>query len=166
MLPNFPLKNENGWWLRPLDRHAPTGGEIGLDGIYRKGGEFLPFYVPREIMPQVDEEDTPELISFARAEGVRVTEGKIDPEWVKPHQRIAMDKVHAMPDSLLLKPCLISVEPNILDGNHRWMKHHLTHSKEMPFVRFHLEFGKAIDLIFRFPKSYAYGDGNYHPEKN
>lgn len=45
---------------------APSGGHTGLDGKFRRGGEFEPFYVPRQDMPQVDEVDyVPLLADFA-----------------------------------------------------------------------------------------------------
>ena len=54
------------WFERPLDHRAPKGGEEGVNGHHYKGGEFLPFYVPRPVMPQIEHHDLNALIRFVR----------------------------------------------------------------------------------------------------
>ncbi len=60
------------------------------------------------------------------------------------------------------KPSLLSAEPYILDGNHRWLSH-IIYKTPMPAWQLSLPFGDALKMLFAFPKAYAYGDGGYHP---
>ncbi len=151
------MANVTNWWDH-LHARAPKGGEIGIDGSFRRGGEIEPFYIPRPVMPQVDEADQPALIDFIKGQGVKVVHKVVGPDEIKPHQRIEMVHVKEMPKGVLSKPILGSIEPFILDGNHRWMDHKLVGSK-MKLIQIMLSFDEAIGLLFKFPKTYSLGVG-------
>lgn len=143
------------WYDAPLPQRAPAGGLIDpLDGRFYTGGEFTPFYVPRPLMPQVDEADYLELLSHAAFAGVDVVSGLVEPDLLIAHQRI--DRIHAemMPEEVRRKPILTSRGGFILDGNHRWMLHKLEGSP-IHTLRFALDFEDAVKLLFDFPKTYT-----------
>jgi len=144
--------------------HAPAGGERFIGRFY-KGGEFLPFYIPRDVMPQVDEADYPELLDFLASRGVRVERLEFDPWKMHVHQRISFDRSINMPDEVLRKPVLASREPYVVDGNHRWLGHVIRNTL-VPTIKIDLPFDNAIETVKAFPKTYAYGDGNFHPVRN
>lgn len=141
------------WYERPIDRRAAPGGELGVNDRPYRGGQFMPFYVPRLEMPQIDEEDYPEFFAFC--EGKTELFHRIMSPWVlKPHQIVDKFKAEAMPDSVRAKPVLVSRDDYVLDGNHRWMAHALLKEK-MPVIQLDLEFEPAIALMFSFPKTYT-----------
>ena len=142
--------------------HAPHGGECLYHHHYA-GGEFLPFYVPRDVMPQIDWQDLPALVDFLPSTGVEVTRlSGLDPRQLIAHQRVDRRKALAIPAEALTKPVLVSSDHYILDGNHRWLAHAL---RRLPIDAWQLAlpFDPALDALFRFPKTYSYGDGNQHP---
>jgi hypothetical protein len=143
------------WFGTPMDVRAPHGGEEGLNGRWYKGGEILPFYVPRPIMPQIDEQDFDEFIAFAKSRGADVRLTTFDPLDLHAHQRIDPIKLARMPDSVRAKPIFVSLDLYILDGNHRWAMHLMTHSQDVPALQLNLRFADAIQLMFNFPKTYA-----------
>lgn len=150
------------WFDRPLDRRAPQGGERGCDGVMRRGGEFEPFYVPRPVMPQVDEKDLPALLRFASARGVVVRLERRAPDTLKFHQRVSAFHVRQMDAATMAKPVLASGDGFILDGNHR-LAAHKRDGSELDVITLELDFEAAIALLFQFPATYAYGDGAEHP---
>lgn len=145
------------WYDQDLPRRAPQGG-IELFGKEFKGGQMLPFYVPRMVMPQVDEEFYPQLIDFAREHGVGFSEVEIAATDIRPHQRVDHDHLRGAD---LSKPILGSREPFVLDGHHRWAQHKYQGSKVRTY-KFDLTFREAIAFLFSFPATYYYGDGNDH----
>jgi len=147
-----------------IEARAPKGGEE-LYGKLFKAGEFIPFYVPRDRMPQVDEADLPALVTWAQHQGVGVKKGEISPKLLRAHQRVSIDRVLTITPALLAKPVLISVDEFILDGNHRWYGHVLNRSM-VPYWRFSIPFDKAIPWLFEFPKTYCYADGKHNQEEN
>lgn len=149
------------WYQRPLDPRAPRGGEIGVDGRERRGGEFEPFYVPRLVMPQLDESDYPAFLSYCNGAGVAVEAVTLPPSAVRPHQRVDLAKVRAMGSDALAKPILVSEEPFILDGHHRWAEAARI-GAELQALRLSLSFESAVAFMFGFPRVYAYGDGQPH----
>lgn len=149
------------WFKKPYHLHAEHGGEERFGHRYQ-GGQFMPFYVPRPVMPQIDEEYYPDFIAFANERGVDVLVRYLEPEKVHAHQRI--DKIHAarMPPEVRLKTIFVSKDWYILDGNHRWALHYAEHSKVECF-QISLPFEQAIELMFAFPKTYALA---YAEERN
>lgn len=141
------------WYQQPYQHRAPRGGVERFGRTY-KGGEFLPFYVPRPVMPQINEEDYYDFIAFANEKGAEIKVNYIDPKQAKPHQRI--DRIHAakMPPEVRRKTIFVSRDWYILDGNHRWKLHALERSK-IAVYQIDLPFEEAIGLMFAFPKTYA-----------
>lgn len=154
------------WYTQPILRRAPAGGLVDpLNGRDYKGGELLPFYVPRPIMPQVDEKDYPTLVSWLlHDKGVDVTVNEAcDPAALRAHQRV--DRFHAerLPPGVLDKPILVSGDSYVLDGNHRWWAHVHFGINPIPAIRILRPFEEAIGLLFEFPGTYALAD---HEETN
>lgn len=154
------------WYDRPLDQQAKAGGEIGLNGVTYKGGQKMPFYVPREEMPQIDEADYPALIHLASTFGVEHTVEMVSYRTLKPHQRVDKNKVLGISKQplLLKKSVLISEDGYVLDGNHRYWAHVKT-GTTVPVIRFKLPFESAIQLLFKFSRTYTY-KGGQHPVTN
>jgi len=151
------------WCERPLDSRAHKGGEEGLNDKRYKGGEFLPFYVPRDVMPQIDDALYPKLIQFGQVHGVVFETKQIEPHVLKPHQHIDKLKANhiaALPE-VFNKPVLVSVDDYILDGNHRWLSHLLV-NKPVNTYQINRTFEDAILFLFKFPGTYYYGDGVKH----
>lgn len=114
-------------------------------------------------MPQIDERDLGELIHWLDERGVPALPGTISPKLLHGHQAVDMTKAIAMPDEVLEKRVLIATDLYILDGNHRWAGHYQRHDPEMPIITIEQPFDEAVELLFNFPKTYAYGDGKFHP---
>lgn len=153
------------WFEHPIHRRAPKGGEEGVNGEMYKAGEFEPFYVPRAVMPQVDETDLGELLAFIRERGIAVIETMISPELLRFHQQVDMKKVHAMDADVLAKPLLVSLDDYVLDGNHRAAGHKIQGTSAV-CLQIMAEFEDAMAVIYAFPKTYEYGDGKFHPVRN
>lgn len=137
------------WYERPLDHRAPKGGAVGVDGVERKGGRFLPFYIPRELMPQVYDEDIEPFVAYAERALVELEFRVIDPIEVRPHQRVDLGRAHTIPDAVLDKPCLISSDNYIVDGHHRWAEC-LHKGKSLHTIRIGLDFEAAIHFVFDY----------------
>lgn len=147
---------ENEWFLRPLPNkmkvHA-SETEEGCNGKTYRRGQFLPFYVPRAVMPQIDEADEPDFIAFAESRGAVIVREVVHPGQLLSHQRVEISHAMNMNPEVLAKPALVSKEGYVLDGNHRWYAHKLQ-GTDMNVIRVMLEFEAAIELMFEFPKTY------------
>lgn len=128
---------------------------------------IVPDMVPREEMPQVDEADIPALIHFAATRGVQADYVLCGPGELHVHQAVDELLVARMGlhSSLLLKPCLLSEEPYILDGNHRADAHRIV-GTPVPAFRFRLPFAAAVQMMFHFPRTYSYAGGGHSKEEN
>jgi len=142
------------WYDQPLHTRAPAGGETGLDGTYRRGGEFEPFYVPRPLMPQVDEEDLDSLITFAFFKGVSIFPAERSPSALFFHQRVDSHKVKDMVEAVYLKPILVSRDGFVLDGNHRATAHK-QRDEDAECLLVDTDFEEAMQILFAFPKTYV-----------
>lgn len=135
-------------------------------GKFYRAGEFLPFYVPRDHMPQIDERYMPQFIHDAldglSAGGVRGVAFEVtDARQFKAHQRINHAKAAAMPEACRLKPIFVSADGYVIDGNHRWWAHvkrwqlSLRSSDLLlPAFRLDLPFDKAVDWALAQPYVY------------
>jgi hypothetical protein len=145
------------WYERPLDSRAPAGGEEGVNDKQYKGGQFMPQYVPRPVMPQIDGHDEPKFLVFAAERGITTTVKQIGPGLCMSRQHVDMDRVRAMPEHIQKKPVIVSNDMVILDGNHRWTRH-LIDGTQMTAYIVDLPFETAVDLMFAFPKTYDLAD--------
>ncbi len=141
------------WYETPYHPRAERGGEDRF-GKHYTAGEFLPFYVPRPVMPQIEEEDFPDFIEFCAERGVEVIVRYREPTQLRPHQRIDKFKAERMPPEVEQKTVFVSLDMYILDGNHRWMLHVIRQTR-VPCFEIRLPFEEAIALMFAFPKTYA-----------
>lgn len=122
--------------------------------------------IARGIMPQVDEKDIPELVAFLRSSGVKVLKTCLNPRIVRGKQKVDRTKVRAIPAVVLSKPVLISSDLFVVDGNHRWMAAIWRGLASLDAYFIQLPFKETLEAIFKFPKTYYYADGNYHPITN
>lgn len=119
-------------------------------------------------MPQVDEADIPALVMFLRGRGIRVTYHAVAPNGLRMVQRVVFGKVRAIVRAereLLNKPVLVAVDRIVLDGNHRVAAARIRRVA-VPIILVNRRFAEVVEDIFAFPKTYAYGDGQFHPIKN
>ena len=130
--------------------HAHKYGDIGENGEYYKGGEFLPFYKPRPLMPQVSDKAYPQLIAWCARNGLTVSCGSVSLACLKPHQRIDKAKAQAIPPQVLDIPLLVSCDGYILDGNHRYLAHKLQGKATVRVIQLGAAFDEAIADLFRF----------------
>lgn len=151
------------WYDFAIDMRAHKGGETGVDGKQYKGGEFMPFYVPRAEMPQIDEKDYPEFFEFVKSRGCNYHQENCNPTILHFHQRVEWNAKTEITPEVLAKPILVSYDGYVLDGNHRATAHK-QRGTDVPAIILSLEFESAIKLMFSFPKTYAYGDGKTHKQ--
>ncbi len=110
--------------------------------------------IPRTAMPQVDEIYYPDMLVWLGANhGVTFRAGYTNPQVVKVHQEINIEKAMGLPAATLLKPVLLSKDGCVLDGDHRWYRH-LQDRQPMPFIELSLDFMEAIKVLESYPKCY------------
>jgi hypothetical protein len=120
--------------------------------------------IDRAVMPQVDGADIPDLLSFLGARGIDHTLEVIDPATLRAHQHVVIGKVRSLVRAaydICDKPCLVSADDYVVDGNHRMAAARVANSK-LAVYRFSCDFDRLLPEIFAFPKTYSYGDGNDH----
>jgi hypothetical protein len=141
------------WWHLPLDHRAPAGGEMGVNGVEYKAGEFLPFYIPRIEMPQIPDDSHDEFMAFMKDSGIDYVQVKTSPEYFINHQRVHLDPAQVKkisPESMDV-PIFASDDQYIIDGNHRWALHR--HFKRpLTAIVFQAPFLTCMDTIFKFNK--------------
>lgn len=127
----------------------------------------IQLYVPRVVMPQVNEEDYPALIHFASTLGVEHDHLMFNCSELSVHQQVDWDKVRAMKadDLIMKKPCLVSGDRFVLDGNHRFWGHQQINTP-VPAIQFKLPFAAAIKFLFKFPRTYSFSDGKHGAIQN
>jgi hypothetical protein len=130
-------------------QHAPHGGATGENDRHYTGGEFLPFYKPRTLMPQVDDKAYPALRLWLTDHAITQLSETVEPWQLHPHQRIDAMKAHAIPPQVLAIPLLVSRDGYILDGHHRWLAH-VINNTACPVLRIGLPFDEAIEALFEF----------------
>lgn len=144
---------------------------MDLYGRHYRPGEFLPFYVPRERMPQVDEKDTVRMIVDAAHIALPVggfhplpTLEVLPPCEIRAHQRVDHRRAAAMNPAIRAKPIIISRDNYVVDGNHRWWAHVKAGSEAIPVIRLALDFDEAIRWLLGRP--YVYTIRPTTPERN
>ncbi len=152
------------WYEESIQTRAPRGGFVDpLNDHFYRGGQFAPFYVPRPIMPQVDEDQYKSLQTFGAFKGVPIHRISVDARHCHAHQRV--DHFHAsmMPEEVRAKPILLSSDLYVLDGNHRWYAHVHTEDYQMAAYMIDKPFEEAIAFLFDFPGTYelaTHAEGN------
>lgn len=142
------------WYELPLDARARVGGEEGINGAEYRGGEFMPYYVPRPVMPQVHAHDYPALREFAKARGCVVSEGAINPRELTFRQRVEFSPGTVMTEHNFEKRIIISLDKVILDGNHRALRHEQA-GEPVDYIMLEKPFEEAIALLMAFPGTYT-----------
>jgi hypothetical protein len=142
------------WYELPLDTRAHKGGEEGINGGEYRGGEFMPYYVPRPVMPQVHRHDYPALREFAVERGCTVSEGIASPDVLKFRQRVEFAPGTVMSEKSFDKQILISSDLVILDGNHR-AERHKQRGTPVSYIMLEKPFEEAIAILMAFPGTYT-----------
>jgi hypothetical protein len=109
--------------------------------------------VSRADMPQLDDADIPSLLAYLGTLNVKFAAGVMDPLKVRAHQAIDIDKAMSMPQKWLKTPVLISQEPIVIDGDHRWYRH-CVDKTQMPYIQIEAEWHLCLKYIFAFPQTY------------
>jgi len=138
----------------PQALRAPAGG-LDKFGHHYAGGEFIPFFVPRILMPQVEGQFYDEFRDFA---GSHISDlPSVDPHALIPHQKVSVDHAINLTPDLAAKPIIISRDSYIIDGHHRWYWH-VIQPQDMSAMMIDMDFDDAIAFTFSFPKTYCYRD--------
>lgn len=145
-----------------IPEHVPHAME--LFGKRYAAGQFRPFYVPREYMPQVDAQFLPQLIHEAVADGYKVAIRTKPPEMLRAHQRIDHARALSMAPDVRMKPILISVDGYVLDGNHRWWSHVHEGSPFLSAIDLGVPFDEGIAYLLARPYTYTIQPDT--PERN
>jgi hypothetical protein len=119
--------------------------------------------ISRDDMPQVDKADMPNLFFWLHQHGIKVFGSEVNPDDIRGHQKVYRPIVKDMPDEALSKPILVSNDGIVVDGNHRWAAAHYRRKETMPAYVIDKDFDTALSLVKEYPKSYTYGDGQFHP---
>ena len=145
---------------------AHATAPVDLYGHHYTPGEFLPFYVPRPAMPQVDERDTVRmLVDAANTLPIALPQLTVlDPRSLRAHQRIDHAKAASMSEAVRAKPIIVSDDNYIVDGNHRWWAHIKAGSRVIPVIRLAHDFDEAIAWLLTRP--YVYTIQPTTPERN
>lgn len=139
-----------------IDQKRATGAMVEYGRRY-SAGEFLPFYVPRDHMPQVDEDDYTQLVvSASTITGTSIhgpgCEFDVVPvQSLRAHQRIDHFRAKVMKPNVALKPIVVSRDGFILDGNHRWWEHVHNKNPWIAVIRVDLDFEPALDWLLSQP---------------
>jgi hypothetical protein len=112
-------------------------------------------YVPRRLMPQIDEADLTALAEWLAWRGVKMTDTVVRAEQLQFRQKVDFNKVKTMPPAVYAKPVLISNDYAVLDGNHRSWAHKLKGDPESAMM-IDLPFAEAIGALFSFCGTYSY----------
>lgn len=116
-------------------------------------GHWLPFYVPREQMPQVDEMYYPRFIVDAY-KGPGVVFDTVSPSTLRAHQHVDHVRAKAMPENGRIKPLIVSADSYIIDGNHRWWASVHGNHDWVNVIRLGMNFDPAIVWLRRKPYVY------------
>lgn len=140
--------------------HAPAGGHVELNHRFYSGGQFLPFWVPRVAMPQID--DVPALLEYLDNLGVGWRRTNRNPDNLCPHQRVDTKHARTIPEEVLALPCLVAEDGFILDGHHRWAAHKMRGTL-CPVIEVGAPFDDAIGMLLSFPGARHAGAHEFAP---
>lgn len=133
-----------------IPQHAQD--EIMIFGKRYTRGEFLPFYVPREYMPQVAPDHLAEVIHRSFGEHHSAPQlVTVAPHLLRFHQRISPKRVEMMPPWAKVQPILISSDYYVVDGNHRLWRHLRDNTPLILAVMLPLSFNGALDWLGTLP---------------
>lgn len=114
--------------------------------------------INRDDMPQVDFADYNGLLHFLEGRGVRHRRLYLPVPTLVMKQCVEQTRA-ARNLKLLTKPLLTSIEPCVLDGNHRLMMHKEWGHTDVECIQIMLPFDKACAEILAYPGAYRYADG-------
>lgn len=138
--------------MQALETRCTTS--IDEYGKHYTSGEFLPFYVPRAFMPQVDEQYTVRMLADAINGGIAAWMKVVDPRTLRAHQRIDHARAAAMTDEVRAKPIIVSSDGYVVDGNHRWWAHVKAGSTAIATFTLQKPFQDAINWLNTLPYVY------------
>lgn len=138
----------NKWFERPLDPRAPAGGEIGVDGHFYRGGEIMPYYVPRDAMPQID--DINHFTNWLTQNNINFQRTIVKPSTCIFRQRVICDPTRIRGDYIHL-PIITSREPVVIDGNHRCTRAVMERIETLEAIKIYLVFENAVKVAFKYP---------------
>lgn len=124
--------------------------------------------IERSEMPQVDGVYLGHLREWLKSQGVTVDDVLIPPRMLRPIQCSSDIKpLHPEEAERALKqPILVSREPKILDGNHRWATDVIEGRDHATCIRINANVTECLNLLKKYPHSYQLGDRkNPHPRR-
>lgn len=147
----------------PLSKHCPKGGEEDY-GKHFKAGQFLPFYVPRQFMPQVDTPEIPRMVAAGVVCDIIAFE-VVPLNKLRAHQRINHARAATIPAEVMKLPIITSLDDYIVDGNHRWWGHVHNGDETIMVIRINLNFDAAIRWMLSQPFVYEVDKEAEHANK-
>lgn len=143
------------WYEAIGINRAPYDGYVDpINGVTYHKGSFVPFYIPRNLMPQINEDSYVDLMIFAASSGMHVTIRSVNPNSIKPHQRVNWTPGKPIPTDVVNIPIIISNDGYIIDGHHRWFINSKNNNQIIAII-LDLPFDKAIPFVFNFPSTYT-----------
>lgn len=131
-----------------------AASEEDVYGKHYSAGEFLPFYVPRDFMPQVDPNLYAAVVVAADKAGASVSFEVVDPRSLSAHQRVNHRMAREMNALVKRITILVSEDGFIVDGNHRWWSNVHTGERAINIMRLSMPFDAAIEWIKQLPGVY------------
>lgn len=125
-----------------------------------KKGQFLPFYVPRNFMPQVDFDKLGEVLALAVRNNISFGFEVLNPIQLKAHQRVNIQRAVTAPPAVRATPIIVSNDNYILDGNHRWWAAVHDGVQYIAVIRMNLPFEDAIPWLLKQPCVYEVGSSS------
>jgi len=117
--------------------------------------EFKLPCTPRTDMPQIDEADLLDLITFLTRDNVPVSTCIKATADLVFHQHVYPERMPPSDSPDMNKPLLISADGYILDGNHRAAAHRRDGTRPV-CIQLTAGFIEAMKALFAFPKTYVY----------
>jgi hypothetical protein len=123
-------------------------------------------YIDRRFMPQIDEGKLIPLLTHLAQCGIHCSFETRPAHSLARHQEVDNEKVVGIMGNkqALDKPLLIAGRGIILDGDHRGEAHKRLGTEAVSVIVVPLAFEDALLALAEAPVSYAYGDGQEHPE--
>ena len=108
--------------------------------------------IDRDKMPQVHQDTIPDLLVFLSQRNIEFAAGIIDPQLIKLHQEVDVEKAMAIPVEYLVHPILLAQDDFVLDGDHRAYRHWVNKTK-VSFIQVKAPFVDAYKVVMEFTQT-------------
>lgn len=112
----------------------------------------------RTRMPQLKHSDLEPFLRWLSSECIPFRFIELNPRALRGRQRVDRSRIRLMQPDAIKVPILTSIEPLILDGNHRWFYADYHHRPRIGSWQLCLPFSAALDTMLRCPLVYEEQD--------